>query len=167
MNMLEISTLIKEHKLTKKIIDDNNIDVNMVNSGGRSLLHFAVIDKSDNIKLLLDNGAVIDRTDRNGWTPLYLAVDSKHIDVVKLLLSNGANPSIVSHKNHTPFTWAVANSNIEITEIMIPYITSLNKENSIIKEWLPDIIKSNLGDDSRWNRILNIVNKTMYGKGRK
>lgn len=43
-------------------------------------------------KILLKEGATIDIVEDNeGWTPLFKAVNSDHLDVVELLLDNGAN----------------------------------------------------------------------------
>jgi ankyrin repeat protein len=42
-----------------------------------SLLHFAAEDRNPEIiRLLVSHGADLASTDRNGWTPLHVAVDS-------------------------------------------------------------------------------------------
>ena len=43
----------------------------------------------DVARLLLDNGAEVDRTNRNGPTPLFVACQNGHVDAARLLLDNG------------------------------------------------------------------------------
>ena len=54
------------------------------------------------IKILLQNGAIVDLKDRAGRSPLHLAVDNKKIEVIKLLLQYGAQIDIKDDKNQTP-----------------------------------------------------------------
>ena len=39
----------------------------------------------DAARLVLDNGANVDRTDENGWTPLDIAKENGHSSIVALL----------------------------------------------------------------------------------
>ena len=43
------------------------------------------------VKLLIENGADINKSNNDGWTPLYSAADKGHLEVVKLLIENGAD----------------------------------------------------------------------------
>ena len=45
---------------------------------------------------MLDNGADVDRANKNGATPLYAACEKGHVDAVRLLLQRGA---VFEHDN--------------------------------------------------------------------
>lgn len=65
---------------------------------GESVLIFAIQDlEGENmvsmIKLLLENGALVDKPDFLGWTPLIHATSYNSIEAVEILLSYGADPN--------------------------------------------------------------------------
>ena len=56
-----------------------------------SLLHYgAMYGQVELIRLLLENGAVVDHLDSWGNTPLFAAVSNGHTEAARLLLSHGA-----------------------------------------------------------------------------
>lgn len=75
----------------------------------RSAIHWAVVHRRDSLlKLLLSHGqgeeqtparTVIDGYDRNGQTPLHLAIDEDFEDGVRLLLKYGANMNLVARRS--------------------------------------------------------------------
>jgi ankyrin repeat protein len=86
-----------------------------------SLLHFAAEDgNSDVIRFLAARGADLAATDRNGWTPLHLAVDSDldvssqegrravELPAVQTLLELGADETVRATDGATPRDIAVA-----------------------------------------------------------
>ncbi len=67
--------------------------VNQKNVGGASALHIAARRGNIEIcKILLENGANINITDNEGWTPLMRAALAKNSDLVRMLLLRGADP---------------------------------------------------------------------------
>ena len=46
---------------------------------------------SDTVRFLLDLGADVNASDKEGWTPLLLAVERGHSSVARILLDRGAN----------------------------------------------------------------------------
>lgn len=86
-----------------------------------SLLHFAAEDcNSEVIRLLVTRGADITSTDRNGWTPLHLAVDSDmdtsgrdgrraaELPTVQTLIELGADETARAANGATPRDIAAA-----------------------------------------------------------
>ncbi|WP_139451509.1 ankyrin repeat domain-containing protein [Campylobacter armoricus] len=61
-----------------------------LNEGYESALFFA-LDSEDNVKVLLENNALIDYKNSFGKTPLFYAVEYNNYNVAKLLLENGAD----------------------------------------------------------------------------
>jgi ankyrin repeat protein len=86
-----------------------------------SLLHYAAEDcNSEAIRLLVAHGADLAATDRNGWTPLHLAVDSdldtsgRHgrratrLSTVQTLIGLGADETARTTDGATPRDIAIA-----------------------------------------------------------
>ena len=82
-------------------------------------LHQAVLLRDvPMIKLLTDNGAVVDAVGRDGWTPLGLAVRSGATAIAKVLLEARANPNAVSGQGKTPLEIATINKKQSIVELL-------------------------------------------------
>ena len=90
-----------------------------------SPLHAAASrDRAGTVKLLLDAGADIDRTDNVGNTPLFRAVWRGHIYMVQLLIKRGAQPNIGDTGGYTPLHVAASGhfadqSSIKLIKILI------------------------------------------------
>ncbi len=97
-------------KLTVALLDAG-ADVKAVEPGhGGTALHGAAWNAlSDVAALLIQHGASVDATDREGWTPLmcvaesYAEADEKapRLAVARILLDSGANPKAVNKSNQT------------------------------------------------------------------
>lgn len=64
-----------------------------------SPLHLACINNHiDAVKLLLSNGADIDKQDEDGWTPLHYTADADndHYEMCEYLIDQGANMNLVN-----------------------------------------------------------------------
>ena len=86
----------------------NGADVNQKHaSDGIFPIHLAVAERRpDQVKRLLDYGALIDNQSDGGVTALMIAAMSGHEDIVRLLLDRGASASISDKQNKTALTWA-------------------------------------------------------------
>ncbi len=91
------------------------------NRRGSQPLHYAADGNLDSpgwnakrqvamIRLLLKAGAVIDAQDKNGATPLHLAVRTRSAAAVQCLLVAGADPTIRNKPGSTPFHLAAQNT---------------------------------------------------------
>jgi len=89
----------------------NGLDINAVDSGGRTLLMEAVI-KGDHtlVDILLANGADPNMRDRRNWTPLHFAAQSYDADSVHKLVEHGAEINAQNDFGNTPISNAVFNS---------------------------------------------------------
>jgi len=85
-----ICTLFLNLELFKKLIEENNIDVNAQDNGDVTLLDLAVREHNlDIINYLLDKGA--DPYMSNDWneTPISIAITKNYIDIIKLFIIKG------------------------------------------------------------------------------
>ena len=67
---------------------------------------------------LLREGALVNRADINGWTPLHYAVHHRRPAIVNALLKNGANKDRLTHSGMTPFDLAVVKEFDELIELL-------------------------------------------------
>ena len=91
---------------TKKRFEMNDLEDGnrYLEDGNRGLLnYFAMFGYNDLIKLMIDNGADVNRCDCHGVSPYYEALLSGKIDTCKLLLEYGADISfLVKEYLHNP-----------------------------------------------------------------
>lgn len=70
----------------------NEIEDEITNVNGRSLLHYAIFEKKLNLlEELLRKGYDVNSKDSDGWTPLHYAVQDNRVDFVNLLLKYKAD----------------------------------------------------------------------------
>ncbi len=70
-------------------------------------------------KLLIENGADVDRTDGDGSTPLHIAAGRGHIAVVDFLVGNGADPDAENDRGSTPLQAAAEEGEVGVMEALI------------------------------------------------
>lgn len=91
----------------KKLLAEEDIDINFPDEKGFRPLHYAVINQNTEIvRLLLDNNADIDARDKEGRTPIYYARD---FGMASLLVEDyEARLDIVDKDGKSPADWARA-----------------------------------------------------------
>jgi hypothetical protein len=67
------------------------------------------------LRFLLESGADVNADDRNGMTPLAVAVRTGRRESVRLLLAKGANPAARAKNGTTPLSLSLKQGNAEIT----------------------------------------------------
>ncbi|MDR1869898.1 MAG: ankyrin repeat domain-containing protein [Treponema sp.] len=77
--------------------------INIPDDMGSSALHIALQEKasSEIIKTIIGRGVRVNAIDRNGQTPLRMAVDMNLLEAVKILADAGADPFIAASDNRT------------------------------------------------------------------
>ncbi|MBA2369003.1 MAG: ankyrin repeat domain-containing protein [Candidatus Protochlamydia sp.] len=102
-NALEIAASGNSFELFSLLLNMTEVDVNLANSKGETLLHLAVrAGNLGHVLVLIKNEAALDLLDCAGRTPLHIAAKEGHASLVSLLLICGANASVISTDNRTP-----------------------------------------------------------------
>ena len=95
-------------EIVKKLLESENIDINITKIDGRNALH-SIFDEEDLfdlehvetiIKLLIEKGININETDNSGKTALHLAAEKNHGNAVGILLRAGADENIKTDDYH-------------------------------------------------------------------
>ncbi|OGV97496.1 MAG: hypothetical protein A3I04_02140 [Nitrospinae bacterium RIFCSPLOWO2_02_FULL_39_110] len=74
----------------------------------------------DIVKILLADGADVNKKDNDGSTALIEAVGKGHIDIVKVLLAAGADPDAENDNGVTALWMASSNGLAEVSELLLP-----------------------------------------------
>ncbi|MHB9147797.1 MAG: ankyrin repeat domain-containing protein [Candidatus Amoebophilus sp.] len=99
----------------------SNLDLNIANNEGDTLLHLAASEEQPElVELLLNLGAHIDvKSKLSAYYPLHCAVENGHVEIVKLLIKNGADINVRSQYNSSPLHYAAGNGHVEIVKLLI------------------------------------------------
>ncbi|PNP50711.1 hypothetical protein THARTR1_08631 [Trichoderma harzianum] len=91
---------------------------NEILSGGL----FSKIKKGDAaaVKRLLEQGADIEKTDDDGFTPLWCAVQLGKRDVIQVLLDKKADIESLNTRGQNILEWAVENRRQDVIDILVP-----------------------------------------------
>ena len=122
MLIMPINTLLNTYSL----LISYRADLTQKDMYGDTVLHaFAMmnldaekISISDIISLLINNGADIDARNKEGVTPLEIAVQKENIEIVKLLTEKGANIHTQDTHGNSPLSMAFASTN-EMLEAVV------------------------------------------------
>lgn len=96
---------------------NEDIEVNARDKNGRTPLHHMMTTGFYEVALvstLLQRGATVDCADRQGLTPLQLAVKEGLSDLTKQLLSAGASPMVTDYEGVSTLRYAVISRNVTV-----------------------------------------------------
>ena len=85
----------------------------------------------DIIPQLLEQGALVDTTDKNGNAPLLHAIKSSHLHTVYTLIENGADINKTDPFGDTPLIVAADTGNKSVLELLLDYKPNTDVQNSI------------------------------------
>ena len=111
---LHMAVSVRNNDEIIELLIANGANVNHQNIHGNTPLHSAAQkSNSDEARILLNNGAVIDMPNRDRETSLHMAVVSGYfgtIEMVALLLDKGADINVMDKNHKTPLMLAVTGS---------------------------------------------------------
>ena len=111
----------------KACISDKQLHVNTCIKEGYTILHAAVVYKSEAIvKWLLKNGADPNLTDTNGQSAVMVAAESGYNDVVETLIEYKADVNQFSYIGWTALFYAAVNEHKEVMNKLVNHGASLD-----------------------------------------
>ncbi|XP_053713468.1 cyclin-dependent kinase 4 inhibitor B [Synchiropus splendidus] len=103
------------------------VDVNGVNSFGRTALQVMMMGSTQVARVLLDQGAEPNVPDRStGRTPLHDAAQAGFVESVRLLVQSGADAQARDHRNQRPVDLATSEGHSDIVEFLETLTTERN-----------------------------------------
>ena len=93
---------------------------------GRALFTATKFGNYAAVRLLLEQGAVVEWTDFDGRTALCQSVIARSLPTCEALLERGADPGISDKQGNTPLCWAVYNSDLEMMKMLLRYEAGIN-----------------------------------------
>jgi len=120
-----------------RLFVEQGVSVYAKDGFGKTLLFHAVENHSDiNVmKYLVENGADVNASTRDGWTPLFEASYDSSIEIVKFLVDCGADPNKKTREGMTPLHHAGSNTNIDVMKYLIEKGADINAINGF--GWTP------------------------------
>lgn len=101
INIFNIFNILKLKNEIQECIDTCG-GVNGCDEIGQTLLHGAALTGNNElVSWLLHKGANIDCSDRQGWTPLLMAISERHPETAQLLLKKGASVNVTCERGVT------------------------------------------------------------------
>jgi quinoprotein dehydrogenase-associated probable ABC transporter substrate-binding protein len=82
----------------------------------------------DRVKLLLDNGADVNKLDTQGYAPLHTAARNRNSDIAKMLLDAGADANLPDSDGMTPLIHALNRNHVPTIKLLAERGADLGKE---------------------------------------
>jgi outer membrane lipoprotein-sorting protein/thiol-disulfide isomerase/thioredoxin len=104
----------------REVITEKNISETIQNYLEVSPIHDAVVlGDVEKVKTLLEgNPDLVNAKDKNGRTPLHLAMNYNQKDIAEVLLANGADVNAKDSHGWTPLYWAERTNRKDLAEIL-------------------------------------------------
>jgi ankyrin repeat protein/ribosomal protein L21E len=131
LQMLLESVVQNEIGVVRAILARNHDQVN-AKVKDTTALHLASREGHlEVVKLLLENGADVLATDKDGYTPIHYAAYNDRADVLEVLLAKDAtNADVVNFKLETALHFAAYRQSVHSMEMLIRYSANINAQDS-------------------------------------
>jgi len=117
-NSIIDTTRSGDHTTLSKILKAGK-SPDIPNRFNKTALMYACYDGDfESVKILIENGADINRQDNEGWTALFYAVSKNREDIAQYLIAKGANKQIKDISGKRPYDYAVADGNTQIADMV-------------------------------------------------
>ena len=126
-----LGLILGEKKVVNYLLQDGNeIDVNVDIQDERTPLYVtSFFGNREVVKLLIEEGAYIDKTRNDGTTPLFIASFTGHTEVVELLITKGAYIDSKNNNGATSLFIASQLGKKEVVELLLKNGASIDLEN--------------------------------------
>lgn len=108
----------------------SNMDVNMTDDDGRSLLHHAISNSKDITFELLNQRVNLYHKDDAGWTCLHLAASNGQFAIVELLLDHDSSMKLVdlqTNNGQTALHFSCSKNHVEIARKILSFTSTKYK----------------------------------------
>ncbi len=137
-----LQAAVRNDLTTVKFLLSKSADLNILDDGGKHIIHYAALHNALNIIEFLkaQNASLINSTDNDGRSPLWLAVAKNNVETVKYLLASGAKANIVpiipGEQVLYPLHMAAMNGFTEVVEILASYC-NINQRSDDVNQITP------------------------------
>jgi len=100
------------------------------NSYSEELLNSVKKGELSKVRDLIKRGANVNIKDKDGKTPLHIAVENNYEDIVKVLIQNNADVNIKDNNGNTPLHIAIMNGNEFIIKELLKAKADKNIKNN-------------------------------------
>lgn len=129
----ELSSISTRAKRSQQDEEMSQSLLNACASGLGSALHISVSRRDSPshltcLRMLLDNGADVNKTCKDVGTPLHRAIVSKYhnMDAIRLLLKHGADPNAKNYQGNSPLHYAILDQDFGLVETLVGHGADLN-----------------------------------------
>lgn len=113
-NMLVCAVLSGHENVSRVLVDEFAVDVNIIRDDDMTLLmHAARVGTGSAVRFLLENGARTDALDAAGRDAIIHAAASGNVDGIRELRANGASTNRLDHSNMDALAHALENASHE------------------------------------------------------
>ncbi len=157
MNMIKDNpskTALIKKKIKKLKL--NNFNFNKKYYHGKTLLHYAVENKTNKVIVtLIKNGCNPNICDDNYLSPIHQAVIKNNYKAAKILLKKGADVDISGEFEQTPLHLATIYGNLKMVKLLIKY----NADISLVDEKNLSVL--DYAKDEKNTEIINYLNNLL------
>jgi ankyrin repeat protein len=111
--------VVNDHAEIAKLLIDKGANVNFAAYETSLLIYAAEKGKTEIARLLIENGANLNFANKNGDTPLTLAIWYENADIAKMLIEKGANVNMLTKNGSTALILAATKGNSGIIKLLL------------------------------------------------